>query len=70
MACSSTSRFRSRWLPSGGGCRRTSSRLESSLGEGGIERLLGEFAGQREAMLSHARTMFEAWLELAAPVAR
>jgi GMP synthase (glutamine-hydrolysing) len=41
-----------------------------SLGEGGIERLLGEFAGQRKAMLSHARTMFEAWLELAAPVAR
>src|SRR6188472_2937424 len=29
-----------------------------SLGEGGIDRLLGEFSGQRQAMLSHARTMF------------
>jgi len=43
---------------------------DRALGEGGIDRLLSEFGSHRAAMLSHARTMFEAWLELAVPAAR
>ncbi len=42
----------------------------TTLGEGGIERLLGAFDEQRDGMLEHARTMFEAWVDHAVPAAR
>ena len=43
----------------------------SSLGDGGIERLLGEFSRRSATRCSrHARTMFEAWVEHAVAVAR
>ena len=41
-----------------------------TLGDGGIDRLLSDFSAQRNAMLGHARTMFEAWVEHAVAVAR
>jgi GMP synthase (glutamine-hydrolysing) len=43
---------------------------ETTLGAGGAERLLDDFERHREQMLSHARVMFEAWVELAAAVPR
>jgi GMP synthase (glutamine-hydrolysing) len=43
---------------------------QSTLGDGGIDRLLSDFSAQRDAMLGHARTMFEAWVEHAVAVAR
>ncbi len=43
---------------------------DRTLGEGGIDRLLDEFSDQREAMLGHARSMFEAWVEHAVAVPR
>ena len=38
------------------------------LGPGGIDRLMADFRAEQERMRSHARTMFEAWVELAAAV--
>jgi GMP synthase-like glutamine amidotransferase len=43
---------------------------QSTLGDGGIDRLLSDFSAQRDTMLGHARTMFEAWVEHAVAVAR
>ena len=43
---------------------------QTTLGDGGIDRLLGDFSANRDAMLGHARTMFEAWVEHAVAVTR
>jgi GMP synthase-like glutamine amidotransferase len=38
------------------------------LGPGGIDRLMADFRAEQASMRSHARAMFEAWVELAAAV--
>jgi GMP synthase (glutamine-hydrolysing) len=43
---------------------------DSVLGPGGIDRLMADFRGEQVGMRSHARSMFEAWVELAAAVPR
>ena len=44
--------------------------LERTLGDGGIDRLFADFSRGADAMLGHARSMFEAWVEHAVAVAR
>ena len=43
---------------------------DRTLGPGGIDRLLDEFTDQRDVMLGHARSMFEAWVEHAVAIPR
>ena len=65
-ASSSTSRSRSSWRPRWGEVPAYAESLESTLGPGGLERLLAGVAEHAPAMVTLARELFGRWLELAA----